>query len=138
MYIDQDLETTPLEIKTNRIKGSNEVVYVGFYSAQEEEVGGVSLYFRSPAQYTVWFCTSNYNDLPSTLPTITEKIWQITLTRTSDVRLIIHCNGVEVVNILMSDSTCAGTDWKKYWTRDVEKIRFPSTDTASDYYGPGD
>ena len=138
MYIDQDLETTPLEIKTNRIKGSNEVVYVGFYSAQEEEVGGVSLYFRSPAQYTVWFCTSNYNDLPSTLPTITEKIWQITLTRTSDVRLIIHCNGVEVVNILMS--FCAQSAWSNYWTMDVEKIWFHPSDTAADYYRaePGD
>ena len=140
VYIDHDLEATPLEIKTNSTDWSLEKVRLRFFSAQEEMAGGVSFYFRSPAQYYVYHCNDHFINLPSNLPTTTNKVWKITLIKTSDVRLIIHCDFVEVVNILMSDSSCAKSAWSSYWTRDVEKIWFRSTDRSSDYYRaePGD
>ena len=51
---------------------------------------------------------------------------------------MIHCNGVEVVNILMSDNTCGYSWWRELWSRDVEFIEFDSYyDSASDYYRAG-
>ena len=137
VYTEFDLEATPLKIKTNSAAGSDEEVEVRFFTSQREDAGGFNFYFKSPAEYLVWKCMRWYNKFPSNLPTTTDKVWKITLTRTLDIRLIIHCNEVEVVNILISDSSCNGIVWKSYWIRDVEKIWFDSADTASDYYGPG-
>ena len=131
--IDADLETSPLEIKTDSSVGSNEEVIVWFSTSEGDRAGDVILYFTSTPQYELWACTSRTN-FPTELPTDTNKVWRITLTKTSGIRLVIHCNDVEVLNVLMSDSTCDNNRWNKYWSRDVKKARFASSDTASDYH----
>ena len=140
VQIPLDLETTPLEIKTNSRLGSGDRVWVRFSTTQGEYAGGVGIYFSSTLQYYLSYCNSRTN-FPSNLPSKVDKIWRITLDRTAGIRVKIHCNGVEVLNILMSDDTCSNSDWsdwRDYWSRDVEKIYFnPSYDTASDYYRAG-
>ena len=42
-----DLETTPLEIKTDSAVGSDELVLVVFYNAEGETVGSVGIHFTS-------------------------------------------------------------------------------------------
>ena len=98
-------------IKSNSEVGSGEKVYLWFYSALAEQVGAVYLYFRSPPQYVLRHCMSMLNpaNFPSAFPPETDKVLRIALTRTSGVRLIIHCNEVEVLNVLLSDSTCSDT-----------------------------
>ncbi|KAL5263941.1 hypothetical protein ACHWQZ_G005133 [Mnemiopsis leidyi] len=128
-----DLETTPLEIKTNSTLESGDYVEVYFYNSQGEEAGAVWIYFNSTPQYGLVWCSSRTN-FTSNLPAAVDKVWRISLTRTSGIRLQIHCNDVEVVNTLLSDDTCGYSDWRKFWSRDVEKIAFPEYDTASDYY----
>ena len=51
---------------------------------------------------------------------------------------MVHCNEVEVLNTLISDSTCDNSylNWSTNWSREVAKIEFPSDDRASDYYQP--
>ena len=111
-------------------------MYVYFYTAGGEYAGGVSLYFTSPPHYWLIYCSS-WTIFPTSLPTETDKIWKITLTRTSGtVSVIIHCNNKEVLNVVPSSTTCSQSIWY-YWSRDVEKIQFSRTDTASDYYRPG-
>ena len=80
------------------------------------------------------------NDIPTSLPAADDKVWRITKTVTSGIRLQIHCNDVEVLNILMSDTTCGYSSWGVHWNRDrdVEKIFFIDADTASDYYNRPD
>ena len=54
-------------------------------------------------------------------------------------RITVHCNEVEVVDIIMSDKTCyfAISIWRMMWSEEVEQIQFtPSFDTASDFYIP--
>ena len=48
----------------------------------------------------------------------------------------IHCNDIEVLNFLVSKDRCDDSNWRNYWSRDVEKIGFSIDDTASDYYRP--
>ncbi|KAL5263950.1 hypothetical protein ACHWQZ_G005141 [Mnemiopsis leidyi] len=128
-----DLETTPLEIKTNSTLESGDEVEVYFYNSQGEDAGRVWIYFSSTPQYRLVWCSSDTN-FPSNLPAAVDKVWRISLNKTSGIRLQIHCNDVEVLNTLLSDDTCSDSDWREYWSRDVEKIAFYRGDTASDYY----
>ena len=134
------MATTQLEIKTDSEIGSGDTVMVFFYTS--DNTGRVYLYFTSTPQYYIKYCNSK-TDFPADLPADVNKIWRIGITRTSGIRLQIHCNDVEVLNILISDTTCSNKNWSwiKYWTRVKKKIYFTSEDTASDYYrayqGPG-
>ena len=107
-----------------------------FYTSQGYYAARVYLYFTSTPQYEIYRCNSDKNDFSTSLPAADDKVWRITKTTTSGIRLQIHCNDVEVLDILISDTTCSDGFWGRYWPRDVEKIYFPSDDTASDYYRP--
>jgi hypothetical protein len=132
-----DLETRPVEISTTSHLGSGDQINMSFSTSQKDWAGGIWLRFTSPAQYVIQYCTTSWTSFPADLPPDADKVWIVTLTRTSGIRVVIHCNEVEVLNFLISDSTCSHSDWSKYWRRRVAKIIFHSdVDTASDYYRP--
>ena len=135
MAIDADLGISILELKTGTSQSYGEAMKVGFYTDSGDMAGGVILYFTSPPLFELSHCTSSRTDFSAALPTDTNKVWGITLTKTSGIRLVIHCNEVEVLNFLMSDSTCGvSSEWSDTWNRDIKQIRFLEDDTASDYY----
>ena len=139
VYIDFkfNLEQYSLDIKTDSTLGSNHKVDVYFYTSQVHLVGYLSLYFYSTPQYYIGGCSSDNTNFPTDLPTATDKVWRVTLTRTSGIRqLVVHCNGVEVLNTLMSGTTCDDREWSDYWSGEVAKIKFTASDTASDFYKP--
>ena len=137
VMIDFNLEEYSLNITTDSTLGSNDKVYVFLYTSQGVSVaGGLILYFTSTPQYWISFCSTAYTNFPTNLPSSNNKVWRVTLTRTSGIRLVVHCNEKEVLNTMMSDSTCDNSDWSTYWSREVAKIKFYSSDTASDYYQP--
>ena len=130
-----DLESTPLEIKTDSVMGSSDKVAVVLLSGNAY-TGVVYLFFTSPQQYHLSWCTAGNYKFHVNPPSDNDKIWRISLTRTAGVRLVIHCNEVEVLNTLLSQATCSDSEWSTYWSRDVTKIKFTSSDKASDYYRP--
>ena len=131
------MENSPLQIRTDSIDGSYEQVKVYFDTAGEDFAGGVFLYFRPP-KYWLRHCSSSKTNFPTDLPTETDKIWTIKLTKTSGtVRVIINCNNKEVLNVVLSNSACSDSSWSTFWSRKMEKIWFYSSDTASHYYRPG-
>ena len=139
MDINFDLENSPLQIETDSKVGSDEKVYVSFYSGSSS-AGGVVLSFSSPPQYQLIECNSSPLNFPTDLPSETDKIWTITKdSRVSDeIRVVIHCNDKEVLSVVLSDTTCGDSRWSENWSKDVDNIHFdPSSDTASDYYRPG-
>ena len=123
--MDFDLESTPLYVKTDSVVGSNNEVRLRCYDTTGHAAAGVTIVFQSPPKYHPWYCLQ-WLPFPDTLPSETVKIWKITKTVTSEIRFVIHCNDVEVVNVLTSDCTA--------WHRDVVTIEFESGDTASDFY----
>ena len=136
--INYDLENNPLQIKTNSEVGSNEEAKIKFFSAQEEYAGGISLIYKSPPLYNIWHCSPSIEFLTE-LPSDTDKIWTISLKRSTSLIIVIHCNDVEVLNIVLSDTSCSNDhEWSTYWTREVEKIEFATFNTAADYYRPGE
>ena len=130
-----NLEEYSLAIKTDSTLRSDDVMTVEFSTSQGKEAGALELFFDSTHQYAIWYC-SELTNFPTNLPSDNNKVWRVTLTRTSGIRLVVHCNEVEVLNTLMSDSTCGDSRWSTYWTGEVAKIKFLSYDTASDYYQP--
>ena len=134
VMINYDLEKSPLEIKMDGDKDLD----VTFYSASRLPAGGVWIRFYIYPDYAIYQCKSySLTRLPSNLPSNSTKLWRITLTRDPTVRLQLHCNGVNMADILMSNSTCSYINYSKYWSREVAKIKFSATDTASDFYRPG-
>ena len=133
VYIDHDLESSPLYIKTNSAEGSNSIVKVWFYTASKSGGGAIYFYIKSLPSYELYHCLPRKN-FPTALPSATDKVWKITLTKTSGIRLVIHCNDVEVLNVLLSDSTCNDSNWESKWGKDIEKMKFRLDDTASNFY----
>ena len=127
-----DLESTPLQIKTDSLNGSEDEVRIALHDNDESEpfIARIHLYFESAIRYRVSKCQSYPNRFPTEPPDDVEKIW--TFTKTSTV-LNISCNGVEVLNYVFSESVLGGK-CANFWSRDVETILFDDADNATDSY----
>ena len=136
VLIDFNLEEYSLNITTDSTLRSNDDVRVWLYTSQGDSAAGLQLYFTSIPQFYIWSCSRSLTNFPTNLPPDNDKVWRVTLTRISGIRLVVHCNEEEVLNIQISDSTCGDSRWSTYWSREVAKIQFHSSDTASDYYQP--
>ena len=130
--IDWDLENVPVEIKT---EGDDKQLILVLYSLGTW-AGAIHIYTWSTPQY--WFenCMTGKTNFPTTFPSAAEKIWRITLDKSEGIRVKIHFNREQVLNVLMSDQSCAAAvgNWMNPWGRDVDQIEFYSVDSASDYY----
>ena len=138
--IKYDLERTVLFIKTNSTEGSGDELALEIFSLQKRSLSaGFSIFFTTPPKYRIFFCVGWYGGrhFPTAIPPATDKVWMITLRKTTDIRLVIHCNDVEVLNLLINDSTCTDRRWD-FWRLPVWGISFSSypahMDKASDFY----
>ena len=114
--------------------GSNQEIHLDLYDAQTSKAGHLLIRLRSWPHFNVWYCTQNTGFL-TPLPTEVNKIWRIT--KLPGPRVLVHCNGVKVVDHVISDKTCFYSDWSSYWVKSVVKIGFSKRwDTASDFYRP--
>ena len=137
MKIDYDINTTPLEIRSDSVSGSGDVVDVYFYTSQGEEAGGVGFKLTSPPQYNIYDCIYSWTNFTTDLSTARVKIWRITVIRASGmIGLQILCNGEEVLNTVLSRSVCFYSNWNSVWNTDIAKINFRFYETMSDYYRP--
>ena len=138
-FIDWDLETQPIQIKTDSKTGSGDYMTLTFYTQDNDNVndfeslGYIAVRFTDPLEYLVRSCTSGYNQFPISPPTEPTKIWTISKSFTD---LKIDCNGVRVleINFAGHGSTC-----NNKWSQDVAKIAFWEAgsyddDAASDGY----
>ena len=130
--IEYDIETNPLQILTDSVVGSEDLIRVGFLS--EDSVGGaVHVKFTDPHQYRIGWCIQPDWVTFTNMPVEDTRVWTITKTATS---LVLVCNGVEIFNYLFSEST--NSDCVLQWSGDMVTIKFMSTtygvDTASDKY----
>ena len=126
-------DTQGITVTTNSAVGSGEKVVVWFYDNAGNGAGRVWIYFSTPILYELGWCTY-YNNFPVSLPVATQKTWTITY-NTAELSVAIHCNGVQALTVLLSDSECADSDWRTYWERKPTQILFPSYyDTASKSY----
>ena len=119
--------------------GSDEGVHMMLFHSQGDHAGGFNIKFSSPPKFWLGHCISPTN-FPTDLPSDTDKVWQITLTKSSGViGVTILCNDKEIINMVLSNDTCSQSEWSTKWdiSKTVAKISFKEIDTASDYYRPG-
>ena len=103
---------------------------VHLLTAEGDIVGSVLMNFKYNLGYKIGYCSS-YSRLSSTPPS-DSKVW--TVTKFPGPRLTLQCNGEMVLDFVMSDDTCGYGPWSTHWHRQMERIRFSFTDTASDFY----
>jgi hypothetical protein len=116
------------------VQGSGGRMRVWFMKGMEKK-GGVDIKTSPSLEYLILECSnSKWTKFSATPPANQDKIWKITLTRIPGIRLTIHCNGVEMVNTTISDSTCGFSRWKMKWEERVDGIMFDDKDTASEYF----
>ena len=127
-----DLETTPLQIKTDSTAGSGERIIVAVFNKDNNWLSNVGVTFSSSMQYWINVCGA-VKHLPVKPPVEVDKIWTVIKT---DTAIIITCNGVEVLNYLFADSSNSDCI-TKLGNDVVEKIAFHSDDTASEFYKAG-
>ena len=130
-----DSET--ITVNTDSVAGSEKFVDLEFHDKFGAYKGGMFILFSTPIKYYIVYCMDGgigYIPFPVTLPSETQKTWTITYNYT-EKRLVLHCNGVQVLNVLLT-SACTRIDvnWRDWWENKPTQIEFPSTDTASDNY----
>ena len=132
--IRHDLESVPLEIKTDAVIGTEtDNVDILFYDSQAKYIGQFFFKFSSP-RYHIYGCTggerSFQDEFPDDKPG-TPTIIKITKTGTGDAtRLGMFYNEVQVLDFLVSTSTCSNQNFYG----DVEKIEFYQFDKGLKYY----
>ena len=123
---------------TDNVAGSGEMVIVEFLGKDGYNAGAVTIYFTTEIVYMIGGCSKYFTPFSETLPIETEKTWTITYNY-MDKRVVLHCNEVQVLNVLLSDIVCAyisldQSKWRNYWENKPTQIKFLSYDTASDTY----
>ena len=126
-------DTQGITFTTDSTAGSNEQVYVYFSDNAGHYAGGVLIYFNTTIQYYIDWCSNTYNNFPVSLPAAPDKTWTITY-NTAEQRVVYYCNGVQALNVLLSDIECTDSRWRTEWERNTTQIQFLSSDTASDSY----
>ena len=118
-----NLETTPLELKTGSMEESWDKIVLHFYTVQEDQAGEIEISISTNPQYKLNFC-GFWTKFPNGVTTGVENIWRFSFIRTSEseTRVEVHCNDVEVLNIVLSDETCSERVWRYYWDKDVAKV----------------
>jgi hypothetical protein len=133
-----ELETSYLKIKTNSAVGSRDDTLILYYDKEGRLAGGIEIWFHSSrVLYTLLGCQSSSTPFPHTLPTTVNKIWTIEKRR---YRTRVFCNGLVVLDITLSDSTCDmeyNSHWETYWGRKVREIKLNTWETASQQYRTG-
>ena len=122
--IDADLQQNELQVKTSAEVASNKGILIYFYGNGWLR-GGVTVRFNSPMTYWISYCKGEYFTFPTAPPTDQNKVWSILRTKTG---LRVKCNGMVVLEY--DTSVC---DQNK-WGREIKKIEFDSSDTASQEY----
>ena len=130
VYIPWNPDNQTITISTYIDAGSREEVEVYFLDTDKTYAGYVTI-GNADMILRLGVCglTSRFT---GALPTETEKTWTITYNYTKQ-RLVLHCNGVQVLNVLLS-SVCDRSDWRTYWGKKPTQIKFSSYDSASDKY----
>jgi len=123
---DKSAGDVSFKIKTDAAsENANDEIIVDYKTAAGTTNGAVEIRFRDDGAYfLISNCQTGYEKLPDHLPVETDKVWNIL--KTTEPRIMVYVNGVEVVNFLLSDETCPyGSNtitWRDLWKGDVEGV----------------
>ena len=131
----EEQDSVSVKFKTIQTVSSDEEYVELLYSDEEgDPKGTLRINFGLPKISTELVkCQDSPVEISANLPDEVEKVW--TVVRTTDYRILVHCNEVEVMNFLLSDETCPseydwfGTmkRWDSAWQGEVHSIKLRSS-----------
>ena len=140
------MEEHPLQIKTDSVTGSGDVICLVVYDKTASRVGSftnmgwLTILFSKPMKYLLGSCMEHNSYKANTLfqnepPIEQNKIWTISKTST---HLLVNVNGVMVLNFEFATAQLTYS-CQTNWIKDVNRIVFwgagdADDDTASDQY----
>ena len=138
------IEKYPLEILSAGEVGTGDIMHLQFLDSNGYDSGGVTIKFDSEPTYQLDACSSPVKINAASIPSALKMIWTVVLAKPEAgtegaPRVTLKYNGVEIVDITMSDSVCDyNPGWKDSWETKLAIIKFAYDDNASDNYRPGD
>ena len=129
-----DPDSEDITILTDSLAGSEDEISMPFFDDNDQYIGGIGISFKSPQMvYIIDTCRAT-NLFPVAVPTGTGKMWRISYNQ-AQLTVGIYCNGVEVLNVVLSDGFCTSGTWRNNWQlRTPTQITFHSRDSASEQY----
>ena len=127
--LDIPLETSPLQIKTDSVIGSDERIVIRLiFDDDADSWTYFSIKFSSPPSYRFHKCMedSTVKYFLFDWPPMINKVWTIKKTTSA---ITILCNGGVVLYFALSENNC-----DSIWRENVARILFADTDSASDYF----
>ena len=134
-FIDYDLQETSLEIRVATSIGSNELINLKLYNSEERDAGSVKITLSDPPQLKIGKCVDSIEPTAD-ISAISDSLSVWKITKTEGPGLTIGVNDMELLQILLSDDVCQNyrSSWKNFWEKEVAKIKFLNSDTASSEY----
>ena len=136
--IEYDLENSPIRIKTDSPIGSGNTVFFQTFSFNSLQIGRISIQLATVPKYQITFCHNSKKEFPVSIPASDneKRVWKITKL-SQPVRIIIHCDNTEILNLQLSESICSNhkANWMNFWGKEIKRIKFIS-DSASDFFSP--
>ena len=126
--IDFDLETTPLQIETDSMVGSGDLLWVRFNPLNSDSGPGMKIWFHDSPSYYIGYCSSE-NTVFTIPSTENHRIWTF---RKSSTTVQLLCDTKQIFKLNFADSS--SQDCKNKWSLDTAYIQFQSTDKASDSF----
>ena len=116
--------------------GTKQLINVRLYDSEERVAGSVTITLSDPPRVKIGKCVDliptsrNYYSTASTNPIA----WKIT--KTVGPGLKVEVGSRTVVDVILTQDVCIDykTDWNLYWQREVTKIKFLDSDTASSHH----
>ena len=140
--IPHSFERTAVQFKTDKVVHKTEELELTFFSGEKRDskLGGISVLFNkdNTLTYKIADCQTAYNKFPENMPTELEKLWSIIVTIGAQPSFKVEVNGVEVINLLLTDDTCTYNNWGDSWTvGEITHLGFNSWASMFDGYHLG-
>ena len=128
-FDDIDLDVAPIQIQTNSIDGSYDLMWMRFLVSSTDKGPGFYVYFWDQPVYGFGFCTEK---VEFTMPPGPLRVWTISK---ENGKIKLNCNGVDIAEIdYMTDdydSHYRGKQCKDYWGLNFGDTKFLGN--ATDY-----
>ena len=125
--IDFDMKYSVLQIQTDSVVGSGDVLWVRFVELNSDNGPGITVKFENPPLYEFGYCA---DPISFNMPDAEKnRIWTF---RMENNRLQLNCNGVEILDFYFAEAS--RDDCRTNWSLDFAHFKFETADTASDSY----
>lgn len=136
--IPHSFEKAAIQFKTGSAgdTGKNEQINVDFFDSELSMLGGFSVNFnQGKLTYKLNRCqTEESYEFPENMPTEAEKVWSVLMTTGAQPSFKCQVNGVEVINLLITEDVCGFTNWRYYWGPDQLQISYVSFNSGQNLF----